>query len=66
MASAYLIVLLGLLFVQGMKIIIQDGVDHRKAIVVGVAFWVGVGFQNQLVFPDLLGEGFLAVLPATA
>ena len=61
-ASAYLIVLLGLLFVQGMKIIIQDGVDHRKAIVVGVAFWVGVGFQNQMIFPDLLGEGFLAVL----
>ncbi len=61
-ASAYLIVLLGLLFVQGMKIIIQDGVDHRKAIVVGVAFWVGVGFQNQAIFPDLLGEGFLGVL----
>jgi len=61
-ASAYLIVLLGLLFVQGMRIIIQDGVDHRKAIVVGVAFWVGVGFQNQAIFPDLLGEGFLGVL----
>ena len=61
-AAAYLIVLLGLLFVQGMKIIIQDGVDHRKAIVVGVAFWVGVGFQNQVIFPDLLGGGFLGVL----
>ena len=61
-ASAYLIVLLGLLFVQGMKIIIQDGVDHRKAVVVGAAFWIGVGFQNQIVFPDLLGDGFLAVL----
>ena len=61
-ASAYLIVLIGLLFVQGMKIIIQDGVDHRKAIVVGVAFWIGVGFQNQVIFPELFGEGFLGVL----
>lgn len=61
-AAAYLIVLLGLLFVQGMKIIVQDGVDHRKALVVGVSFWMGVGFQNQWIFPDLLGEGFLAVL----
>ena len=61
-ASAYLVVLIGLLFVQGMKIIIQDGVDHRKAIVVGVAFWVGVGFQNEVIFPDLLGDGFLGVL----
>ncbi len=61
-AAAYLIVLLGLLFVQGMKIIIQDGVDHRKATVVGVSFWIGTAFQNQWVFPELLGDGFLAVL----
>ncbi len=59
---AYITALMGLLFVQGMKIIIQDGMDHRKAAVAGVAFWVGVGFQNQLIFPDLLGDGFLSVL----
>jgi len=61
-AAAYIIVLLGLLFVQGMKIVIQDGVDHRKATVVGLAFWIGTAFQNQWVFPEVLGEGFLAVL----
>ena len=61
-AGAYFIVLLGLLFVQGMRIIVQDGVDYRKATVAGLAFWIGVGFQNQLVFPALLGEGVLAVL----
>ena len=61
-AAAYLTVLLGLLFVQGMRIVINDGVDHRKAIVVGVAFWVGAGFQNQWIFADLLGDGFLGAL----
>ena len=61
-AAAYITVLLGLLFVQGMKVVIQDGVDHRKAAVAGLAFWIGVGFQNEWIFPDLLGEGFLAVL----
>ena len=61
-AAAYLTVLLGLLFIQGMKIVIQDGVDHRKAVVAGVAFWVGAGFQNQWIFADLLGDGFLSVL----
>ena len=61
-AAAYITVLLGLLFVQGMKIVVQDGVDHRKATVAGVAFWIGTGFQNQWIFGDLLGEGFLAVL----
>ena len=61
-AAAYITVLIGLLFVQGMKIVIQDGVDHRKAAVVGLAFWAGIGFQNQMIFPDLLGDGFLGVL----
>ncbi len=61
-AAAYITVLIGMLFVQGMKIIIQDGVDHRKAAVAGLAFWIGSGLQNQWIFPDLLGDGFLSVL----
>ncbi len=61
-AAAYITVLLGLLFVQGMKIVIQDGIDHRKAAVAGLSFWIGVGFQNQWIFADQLGDGFLGVL----
>ncbi len=61
-AAAYVTLLLGMLFVQGMKIVVEDGVDHRKAAVAGLAFWVGVAFQNGWIFPDLLGDGFLAVL----
>ena len=61
-AAAYITVLIGMLFVQGMKIVIQDGVDHRKAVVVGLSFWIGTGFQNAWIFPDLLGDGFLSVL----
>ena len=60
-AAAYITVLLALLFVQGMRMIIQDGVDHRKAIVVGLAFWLGVGFQGGVIFSDML-HGFWAVL----
>ena len=60
--GAYLIVIISLLFVQGMRIVIQDGVDHRKAMVAGVAFWIGMGFQNELIFADLLGDGFLGIL----
>ena len=61
-AAAYVGLLIALLFVQGLRIIVQDGLDHRKATVAGVAFWTGVGFQNGVIFPELLGEGFLAVL----
>lgn len=61
-AAAYITVLIALLFVQGMQLIIRDGIDHRKAAVVGVSFWVGAGFQNQWIFPDLIEGGFLEVL----
>ena len=61
-AAAYMTVLCGLLFVQGMRIAIQDGIDHRKATIVGLAFWIGVGFQNQAIFADRLGETWGALL----
>ncbi len=61
-AAAYITVLVVLLFVQGMRIVINDGMDHRKAMVVGLSFWIGAGFQSGWIFADLLGEGFLGVL----
>ena len=60
--AAHATVFLGILFVQGMRIVIADGMDHRKATIAGVTFWVGVGFQNGWIFADKLGDGFLAVL----
>lgn len=54
--GAYGLVLISILFVLGMKIAVQDGADYRKATVVGVAFWVGTGFQTGVIFPELLGE----------
>ncbi|MCY4100700.1 MAG: hypothetical protein OXF46_07240 [Rhodobacteraceae bacterium] len=53
-ASAYLTVLLALLFVVGMKVVIQEGADHRKALIVGVSFWIGVGCQHNLIFPEMV------------
>ena len=51
-AAAYITVLLGLLFVVGMRVVIQDGVDYRKGLIAGVSFWIGVGFQNGVIFPE--------------
>lgn len=61
-AAAYITLLIGLLFVQGMRLVVNDGLDHRKAAVVGVSFWIGVGFQNQMIFADLLGKTWGALL----
>ena len=67
-AAAYITVLLAMLFVVGMRMIVQDGVDYRKGLVAGVAFWAGVGFQNGVIYPEyfstfaggLLGNGMTA------
>ena len=53
---AYLTVVLAMSFVRGMVEVVQSGIDHRKALIAGVAFWVGVGCQNDLIFPGLLAE----------
>ena len=53
---AYLTVVLAMSFVRGMTEVVQGGIDHRKALIAGVAFWVGVGCQNDLLFPELLAE----------
>ena len=51
---AYTIFMMSLLFVQGMRTVFRDGVDGRKAAVIGVSLWIGIGFQNQVILPDLL------------
>ena len=51
---AYVVFMLSLLFVQGMRTVFRDGVDGRKAAVIGVSLWIGIGFQNQVILPDLL------------
>ena len=54
--AAYATVLLAMLFVVGMRIVVQDGIDYRKGLVVGVSFWIGVGFQNGAIFPEFFAE----------
>ena len=51
-ASAYITVLLAMLFIVGMRMVIQDGIDYRKGLVAGIAFWAGVGFQNGVIYPE--------------
>ena len=60
--GAYATMLMGLLFMQGMKIVVQDGIDYRKAVVAGLSFWIGVGFQNGVIFADYFNETWGALL----
>ena len=51
-AAAYLAVILAMLTVTGMKMVVQDGIDYRTGLVVGVSFWAGIGFQSGVIFPE--------------
>ena len=55
-AGAYVTVLMALTFVRGMTEIVQGGIDHRKGLVAGVAFFVGTGCQNGMILPELLSD----------
>ena len=55
--AAYVTVLISMLFVVGMRIVVEEASDYRKGLIAGVSFWIGVGFQNGVIFPEYL-EGF--------
>ncbi len=61
-AGAYLLVLIAILFVLGARIASHGGLDYRKALVIGVSFWIGVGFENDLIFSDQLGGWTASIL----
>ncbi len=61
-AGAYLLVLIAVLFVLGARIAGHGGLDYRKALVIGVSFWIGVGFENDLIFSDQLGGWAASIL----
>ena len=60
-AGAFLMLIIGLLFTVGIKVLTRDGLDHRKAVIVSLSLGVGIGFQYGLVFPNLF-QGWLGQL----
>ncbi|MCY3770561.1 MAG: hypothetical protein OXG98_00855 [Gemmatimonadetes bacterium] len=54
--AAYFIVLLAMLFIVGLKIVIQDGLDKNKSFIVGAAFLVGFSLQYELIYPEFVSQ----------
>ena len=52
-AGAFLLIIMGHLMVEGIRMVAQDGLDFQKALVVGVSFSLGTGLQGQNVFGNL-------------
>ncbi len=60
--GGFLLVAVGMLFVEGIQTLARAGLDPQKAIVVGLAFSIGLGMQHQNVLEDLLGSPWGALL----
>ena len=50
--ATFITIMMATIFIVGVKVIVQDGIDFRKGTIVGIAFWIGVGFENGVVFPE--------------
>jgi xanthine permease XanP len=53
-AGAYIIVLLILLFLHGLRMVADEGLNFENGLVVCVSFWLAIGFQDQAIFPGVL------------
>ena len=60
--GAYLTIFVALIFVEGLKTVVKDGLDQQKTLIVGVAFWLGLGFEYKFVFSDLLSGSLETIL----
>ncbi len=54
--AAFFIVLLAMLFVVGLKIVIQNGLDRNKGFIAGAAFLAGFSLQYELIYPEFVSQ----------
>lgn len=60
--GAYMLMIMGLLFVEGLRSVSQDGLDPRKVLIVGISLAVGVGLQGENVITTAIGGAWGLVL----
>ena len=56
--GAFLLIAMALLFLIGVRIVIQDGLDRQGAVIVGLSILVGIGVEARLIMPDLIADVF--------
>ena len=52
--GSYIVVIFGLTFAQGMRIVFREGPERRNSLIAGLSFWIGAGIQFQAIFPSHL------------
>lgn len=60
--GAFLLLATGMLFVEGLRTIARGGLDAQTALVVGLGFAIGVGFDQNDVFGGIVGPPWSLLL----
>ncbi len=60
--GAYMLMIMGLLFVEGLRSVAQDGLEPRKVLIVAISLAVGVGLQGENIISDTIGGAWGLVL----
>ncbi len=60
--GSILMIVMGMLFVEGFRTVFQDGLDQHKALIVGLSLSVGVGLQTRNILEGVLGAPWGAAL----
>ena len=60
--GAYILTVVGMLFVSGVRTLMKDGLDSQMAMTVAVAFALGAGVEQQTLFADLVGGAWTHLL----
>lgn len=58
----YFIFLSAVIFIGGMRTVLQEGGDFRTTLVAGLAFWIGNGVEHERVLPSLAHGAWGALL----
>ena len=60
--GAYLLFLMGTYVVEGIRTVWQEGLDHRRGLILGLAFSIGVGLETSGILTQLPGTQWTAFL----
>ncbi len=61
-SGALLMVVMGLLFVEGMRSVMREGLNRQRAFIVGISLAIAVGLQNQTGLLESVGGSWSGVL----
>ena len=61
-SGALLIVIMGLLFVEGMRSVFHEGLSRQRAFIVGTSLSIAFGLQSQNILADVIGGAWGAGL----